>query len=261
MTENHSAAHLVSRAIAGDFPAPIEEVRITKGYGEGVVITPLGKGNKPTKTNQKIEQHHALDDPKNTPGTVNPIDVSKTIADKMSKKEGSTAKAQPSTKTSAKQPTAATGSSLQAAQNLVEKVNGGSRSDQAQSLWNTVISATNKTDCMKAGQELVNLKSKSKVSWAKLGISDEQALDLRLMLIEEKPIPNTAWDKAKQEEDSKPAPSATPTPGNNQRHAHQLYSQGDFKALHDFKRAKKKSWEALGFSPTQTAEILRNLEK
>lgn len=45
-TDNVSAQVLLGRVLAGDHPAPHEEVRITKNDGKGVIITPILKGHK-----------------------------------------------------------------------------------------------------------------------------------------------------------------------------------------------------------------------
>jgi hypothetical protein len=75
-TDVPETAKLLSKAIAGSHPKPIEEVRITASYGGGVEITPTAYGKSIMPKSQTA--HTALDDEIHKVA-VNPLDVSKVL--------------------------------------------------------------------------------------------------------------------------------------------------------------------------------------
>ena len=327
MTENPKAAQLVSRAIAGKFPAAREEVRVTKQYGEGVVVYRLDGQGKKTEVTGPIKSHRALDDKRNSPERVNPADVNKQIAavgvsrkekirllmDKVTKGTKAQAseaaleilslkkaakvgwdvlgideaarqllkrvtnmtteaapeakpqvKTPPAPKPTNNQPTADQGASAQSAggsasdtaREIVSKAEGGSnRVNTAQGHWDKIITGT-ETEALANGQALLDLKKKTKVSWNKLGISDEQAEQIRTMLTTKEPIPGSAWANTPEPEPEEEAPVSKKGGGSVQTQARDLLDGGHYAELVKLKRAKKKSWQALGFSTEEVAEIL-----
>lgn len=78
MTDNSAAADLVSRAISGKHPAPIEQVKIHGQLGTDIRISQM-VGGKPVENKKPVVKHTALDDSVNSPERVNPSDVNKEI--------------------------------------------------------------------------------------------------------------------------------------------------------------------------------------
>jgi hypothetical protein len=106
----------------------------------------------------------------------------------------------------------------------------------------------------KAAQELLDFRKKTKNSWEKLGFGTLNDDNLRAFIQSCPKDEPKAKPKAKPTKAKKPEVPTIAT-GTKER-AHQLFNSKDWVALKEFKKSKKKSWEALGFTPKEIERIM-----
>lgn len=104
-----------------------------------------------------------------------------------------------------------------------------------------------------AGQDLIAYRKKSKVSWERLGHPEltDNGITSTINNLPKSATPPKPEPEAKAE----PWKGATKGQGSSQSEARKLYNENAWGALIAFKRAKKKSWAALGFTSEEETEI------
>lgn len=275
MTDNPEAARLLSRAISGDHPRRMQMVKIGGQRGTNITVTKLTRDNVPAKVTGKIEQHSAFDDATNSPMAVNPSDVSKQVANEVAKAPPAP-EPTPEPIAETPKPTASdVASATASAQQMVEKIVGEStRQQKIQMLWNTVINSLNRPEVVKAAEEIKSIKKAAKVNWEKLGLTDVQVQNLNDLIMQGVAVPESMLDL---DEKTAPTPQPAPLPeveeeeevpaepakkvSTNLTEARRLFTEKKYDELHAFKRAKKKSWEALGFDSLEIDEIMLHKAK
>lgn len=272
MTNNPEAARLLSRAISGDHPRRMEMVKIGGQRGSNITVTKLARDGQVAKPTGKIEQHSAFDDSTNSPMSVNPTDVSKQVADEVAKAPPAP-EPTPEPIAETPKPTASdVASATASAQQLVEKIVGEpTRQQKVQTLWNVVMTGLDRAHVVKAAEEIKAIKKAAKVNWEKLGLSDAQVQNLNDLIMEGIAVPESMLDL-----DEKTAPTPQPEAdgisedapaepekkvSTNQTEARRLFTEKKYDELYAFKRAKKKSWEALGFDSLEIDEIMLHKAK
>jgi hypothetical protein len=173
-TDGSQGKELLARAISGDHIRVIEEVRITKQLGEGIVITPLLEGaasQAAIAANSIAVPAHAVavepvadKDDRSAP-PVSPKEISRQISD--------TKKDQP------------------------VKSTGNPRQIKAQELAAKITDTTISPEYRKAfARGLLDHKKTSKVSWDKLGVS-QVVVNLANSILANEPAPVKASKKTK----------------------------------------------------------------
>lgn len=222
-TTNKDAADKVTKAITGQHAPPIEEVRITKQMGEGIIITPLDRHGRKVNQNALMAStvsHKALDD-----SSANSVDP-KTVIQKV---------------------------------NEVKKTN--TRQTKAYELL-AIVKDTDPVKAHQAAKELLEFKAKSKVSWSLLGINDAQ-LKLVNQKASRKPVeptkpaspplekkPLTRAEQVRQEV----------LRMNNQNLKNELRVEAANKLL-EIRKSAKVSWDKLGQPNLSNAAIQTTIDK
>lgn len=324
MTDNPKAQALLGRAISGNHPARMEEVRITQARGGGVVITPLNSKGQPQERT-KARMATALDDASTAP-SVNPKQVAEKVTEAKAKPKATApvlntrqrlardlydagdaqaliafkkkskvswatlgfdeedqkfilemaanpvpkpapkpaTKAKPTVKAPAKKaapaprkvtpkpaptnpnivkgpvetvpavgrPTLASGGGTKARMFELEKI----YSDKTADPRHRALAAV----------DLINLRAKQKKSWGRLGypkLTDQILKD------------DAQRFQAQADEAARAAQPAPTTGGPSQQAARALFNNQNWTGLAAFKKLKKKSWSALGFTSKEEAEI------
>ena len=116
-----------------------------------------------------------------------------------------------------------------------------------------------------AALEMVSIRRRAKKSWQALGYplltdqllnDDAVRFSAKEILKAEKPKSAPKKAAAKKAAPSKAATAPAPmTGGPSQQAARKLFNERKWGPLQDFKKAKKKSWSALGFTSKEEAEI------
>lgn len=157
-TDNEDAKLLLGRALAGDHEAPIEEVRLTKQYGEGLVITDLRKPKEQVKE-AKVLTHvkpatAIITDPVAEPAapSVNPKEV-------VAQVQRVRAKAKPQKKAQTKK-----------AQRPQAKGHTEGRQEKAARLHDGMMKATSADKKKEMAHALMAHKKKVKLGWEVLGL-------------------------------------------------------------------------------------------
>lgn len=245
MTDNEKCQKMLGRAMSGDHVAVLEIVKIGGPKGTKISVTPVRtvkKADKPVEVRKAVSVDDRSVKPLDQP--VDKAKVSKQLTDIV--------------KTSS------------------------SRQAQAATLIDVIETSGDASHRFKAALELLNLKRTAKVSWATLGLSDEQAkkaLDIKIMgdasaqdhtahVVENEVEVAISTDTPEPE-----VVAETPvTPSVNSRRAqislladtvldHNTSTEGRVKAareLLDYRRKVKKSWEKLG-RPDITDQYLRTI--
>lgn len=220
---------LLGNVAAGNHIGIIERVEITQHKGEGLIITPMIEANAPVLNQEK--QSHSLDqvaEQQKKKSTVNAVDVAKKVG-----------------------------------------ANQSSRQAKADAMLEAILDpeATGKAQLAKA-KELVAFKKASKVSWEKLGIT-QQLADRVIAIAEDKVMPvakklkpapvakvkTPVFDPAAKVKAKKKA--QTPRERIQALLTTGLTSVGTAQAVLDLKKQAKKSWDKLGVTPAQVVIINR----
>lgn len=167
MTNDPAAREMLAKAIAGDHIGKLEEVRITRPKGEGLVIVPLISTAVAENIKVDFKSAVALDDPEvetKTIATITPKQTAKKLeASRNQDKETPVDPAKPYAVPS--------------------------RKDQAKTITTQLMAIDTPADVRRAvAYDLRNLKKKSKVSWEVLGVSEAE---VRMMnqILEAEPAP------------------------------------------------------------------------
>ena len=212
---------LLGNAAAGNHIGIIETVEITQGYGGGLIITPVSE--KPAEV--------VLDESKQTQS----LD-----AIEQPTKEGSQVDA------------------VALAKSIGDKKSG--RQQQAEELMAKVMEAKTQKAQIDAAKALLYFKKGAKVSWERLGITEEEAkriVDIADGTSVPKPAP------IKKEKPVKDAPwkptGATPRE-RIQSYLSQPLTKEIAEAIYREKKAAKKGWDKLGVSDTQLDQLNKLLK-
>jgi hypothetical protein len=237
MTSNPEASKLLGRAIKGDHPRRREQVLITEQRGGGIKVTELDKNGKPVVSGP-VKDAKALDDvDAPTASKVDPRQVEK-----------------------------------EAVTRAADKPAGSERQHRARALMDVIQDDSLPTPKARqlAAQELQEMKKKAKVSWEKLGISDQEVIELTEWANKDLSSPKPAENrlatvdkivkKAKPISKEEKKPVIIPdTPSRKSRIeaalANMKYEslplaerQKAAQELLDIRKASKKTWDALGFA-------------
>lgn len=156
MTDSERAKSLLARAIRGEHIGRIEEVRITKQRGEGLVITPLEKdGRTPVKGKVEAPNAVALDDP--TVKAPDPKKGPEARADVKAVIETVTPP-QPKEEPAPASPAPASG-----------------RVARMRSLYASLIATKDTVKRVEIAQEAIAFKKASKVGWQTLGLTEAES--------------------------------------------------------------------------------------
>lgn len=226
ITNTKEGQKLLGRAISGNHPEPIEEVRITQQQGGGVVVTPRGEptdapkakaapAKKPKMRRATSIERTKRPEPKQAPA-VDPRKVSKEVTQ---------------TKTRA-----------QKIKDLVATMDDKAFSRSVRA---------------KAALDLIQLRKQAKKSWDALGypqlddLSLQQSADL---------LSKPAAKKVTKPKKAKTTFAAKAQPGTTvSDEARKLFDAHKWAELKAFKSKKKKGWSALGFTDAETTTILNNI--
>jgi hypothetical protein len=268
MTSNPEAARMVSDAIAGRHINRREEVRINGQRGTDVVITPLDKNGqyaRRTPDEKPVTKHTALDD--HVTNNIKPAELETAIG-KMNQVVARSAPVEAPKQEAPLAPQKVIESNRGIVEDIVSKTTGGSRQDKAQALYRAVINAQTIETAKAAISNLIAMKKAAKVSWYALGISSTQINEINDFAQKTVLIPGSYLElvslapapQPEPEEDEPVEVKPTKAMGVKEQ-AMSHYNRGEFAQLWDFKMAKKKSWEVLGFSGKQITQIMNNKSK
>lgn len=283
MTDNPKAAQLVSRAISGDHPGIREIVEIRGQLGTDVKVTRVGGQNQKAE----VENHAAFDDAKNSPMSVDPKELSKKAAQERQETPAKPVEPSPAPVAAAPEPAApevapeavSAKPSTESVMDTVNKITGKPTREllwqKVQKLWHTIMHDLNRDEVVKAANEIKAIKKTAKVNWYKLGMTDDQAIQLNALINDGIAVPEsmleleeaTASDVkdiqqavdvlAAEDNNSEDLPEPpTKKLGTVQAEARRLFDEKKFDELFTFKRSKKKSWEALGFTSKEADTIM-----
>lgn len=248
--EGMMAKRMLGMAIKGEHIDIIEDVVIGGAYGTGLKVTPRN-GHGP-RTAPKITDAapvaEALPDPEKDIKTLAAPVEAKGVAKTVETNKAATVP------THDMVPVQTRAERIKA---LVEMLRGKGSVDSKQA----------------AARELKSISKTVKKSLEKLGLTAADATLVDQFLAQEpvkplaalapgtdaitkaKPNKTEAQPEAAKPKESKKASVSTET---EQR---RLYNRGEFSQLYALKKAKKKSWEALGFTPPEIKVILMNPQK
>lgn len=232
ITDTRDGQILLGRALRGDHPPPIEEVRIGGHRGTNIKVTALSKtGTKGTSTTVEITASALTDDPQaeSLDSPVDAAQVSKQVEQDRAKAPQPVQNAAPS------------------------------RKERARTLFHEILGASTSDEEKRLAALLVAHKRASKSSWSTLGITDDEVVYLDKVL--EKPDPKKPSPAPKEEPKAKtkgkPAVSGT-----SQRElVASLWAgveSGDREAaaeLQALKKKAKKSYTALSLPDEAEAKI------
>lgn len=268
-SDNEEACTQLAKALSGDHIGKIEEVRITESRGGGLKITPLIEAQevelelyKAEITDTGIQAEPLKVDEHFNPVTlnapaVNPLKHVNVVQEE--KKEQVIVPTEP------------------------EKPR--TRTEEIQYMLKQLDSSV-ETIRIAAAKSLMEMKKKAKVSWTKLGVSANQETKI-LMSLQDKPATladvvhevqaKVAMDKKKTQTvgsiDNGVVTTREITKSMTKaEQASELFLDIEtaptsdaeaqaVKALADFKKASKKSWEYLGFSESQIKRITKLIQK
>jgi hypothetical protein len=246
MTDNPKAAKMLSRAVTGDHVGILEYVQINGSMGTAIVVTPAEIMAKPIA--KKVDEALALDDERIKD------------ADRVSVEHVQVEEVQGAI-----------------AEKVAQAANG--RQAKAAELWDIVMSSKDAAHRKAAAQDLLKFKKAAKVSWDKLGITQQQVETLLEVatadVTETAPAPGqmNQEDQAQQEaavsaiapvveavpetEDAAAAPAPAPANEGRQEKAARLLKVvkakkgGKREAAQELlalKKSSKVSWERLGLT-------------
>lgn len=234
ITNTKDGQKLLARAISGNHPEPVEDVRITAQKGGGVVVTPRGEptdapkakaapAKKPKMRRATSIERTKRPEPKQAPA-VDPRKVSKEVTQ---------------TKTRA-----------QKIKDLVATMDDKAFSRSVRA---------------KAALDLIQLRKQAKKSWDALGypqlddLSLQQSADL-LSKPAAKKVTKPKKAKSAAEPKAKTTFAAKAKPGTSVAdEARKLFDAHKWAELKAFKSKKKKGWSVLGFTDAETTTILNNI--
>lgn len=237
ITNTKDGQKLLARAISGNHPEPVEDVRITAQKGGGVVVTPRGEptdapkakaapAKKPKMRRATSIERAKRPEPKQAPA-VDPRKVSKEVT-------------QTKTRT-------------QRIKELVAALNSSDHVASARA---------------QAALDLIELRKTAKKSWAALGYSSltDEYLQGEATRLAAAPAPKPKPAAKKVAKPKKAKPKAKTTfaakakPGTTvSDEARKLFDAQKWAELKAFKSKKKKGWSALGFTDAETTTILNNI--
>lgn len=260
MTGDWEASAMLANALAGRYPEPIEEVRITAQMGEGLKITPMVNGKKVAKapstniSKEELSKAKAFDDDASKVKTS--VDV-KDINKKMAAEEAKVAEADPQ----------------KANAFFGKKSAGPTNKDLAKTLYEQMIDENlSVVERKKNAKALKVLKSKAKVSYEKLGLPAHTAGRIEAVLSPEFEVnfKKIQEQEAKAQTKAEPAkqaelPKDETKPviiweGSNKEKARAMYQGHAWDELVALKKKTKQSWAGLGFSRKEEDEIVANIK-
>lgn len=233
ITDNPKCQKMLGRAMSGDHVAVIEIVKIGGQMGTNVTVTPVGKIDKAGKP-VEVRKAVAVDDPsiKKATTVINKDKVAKQMSDVV--------------KTTS------------------------SRQTQAAILVEVIESTSDVGHRFAAALDLLNLKRSSKVSWATLGLSEEQAKKILDISINQ---PVSAPDPVKETVKETAKPTVKPVAIHPNSTRDRISSLAELvldpdtstsgrvtaaRELLDHRRKVKKSWTSIG-RPDLNDEYLRTI--
>lgn len=153
ITSTDAGKLLLGRALAGDHPRRIENIRITEQKGGGIIIEPLYEDGSVVKEPVKVTPAEALPDSVEEAARSEPVDFNEIKSQKQNTaptKEESMTKSKPFSQMT--------------------------RSEQAADLWLDFQTAPDTTSRKQAATALMNFKRVKKVSWEKLGLDSKEVM-------------------------------------------------------------------------------------
>lgn len=163
ITDSEAGKLLLGRALAGDHPSHIENIRITEQRGGGIIIEPLNEDGSVVKEPVKVTPTEALPDSVEEAAKSEPVDFNEINSQKQN------------TAPIEEEPVISPEALPSTAHNPATKsFSQMTRSEQAADLWLDFQTAPNTTSRKQAAIALSNFKRSKKVSWEKLGLDKSE---------------------------------------------------------------------------------------
>ncbi len=231
-------ANIIAQALTGKHIGKLEEVRITKPMGGGLIITKLAEDGTPiaSVTEEEVSSTKAVDSAGISKGeAVDPKELNKRLAEEDKKLE-----------------TAA----VKAVEKALDKPK--TNAEKARDAFNAKDYPT-----------VAAIKAKAKVSYTKLGFAPDELITITDAL-ESKSEPQTKATAPKQAKPAKVADKPkdvvkknVPMPASDapaKEWANYYFVTENWSLLTNLKKAKKVGWAKLGFSETEIATIEKNIK-
>ena len=265
MTSSAEGQKMLGAAIAGKHTAIIERVQITEQHGGGLKIERLGDSKFDNRELRQAPAAKSLDQQNDV--TIDPKAVSAAQTVKAAATKPKTPAPAPKP---VKQPSAAP-----VVSQVMDRVttpdivpSGYNRKTAANDLYQLMVGRGPLGQRQQAGNDLLVLKKKSKVSWSALGLPDDMLNRVTEVAneVEAAPVltpkastkPATkkpaATPKAKQASASTAAVSCE----TRSQKARRLYEAKSWSNLILHKRAAKVGWDRLGFTNNEIDTIIKN---